>query len=488
MNYLQLRPNQQYKKMMQKIIKKIIFGIVVTIMFGGFASVAFAVSAVTPLVVQFVPNPLFVKANFLPLDETSGVVTITNNSGATQSIATEAINVLDNNNFGSLLHLKIVGSSGTLFDNTLANFLSTAGEVSLGTIGNGESKSFTYTISFINSSDNTYQGKTLGFDVCVGFQGGQTHCGDTVIGGEGGTGDGGTGGTGGGGGTITGTGGGGGGNGPIVPTTLIIFNEKASQITSGVGLSTGTALITWDTNLLATSQVVYGPNTTTYLFNINTLPAFGYPSYTGEDTTKVIFHSMLLTGLTAGQTYVYRVVSRASPPTISYEHEFTVPFPSQNEGGVGGAVFGIGRAEPLAESAGEGGVLGASTGPSANGNASSSGDVLGDSGIASTSGGNNLAAAITSGWGGLISTCSLIALLILLIGYLIWRFILRPRYEKKGLLEEKIGEKFSAFFGLFSALAIVVAFVLGQYCPIPIFLIALLISLGLYVYYKREMV
>jgi len=34
---------------------------------------------------------------------------------------------------------------------------------------------------------------------------------------------------------------------------------------------------------------------------------------------------VVLTGLVGGQTYVYRVVSRASPPTVSVEHTFTMP-------------------------------------------------------------------------------------------------------------------------------------------------------------------
>ena len=225
---------------MKKFIKKLILPIAVIIMLGGFASVAFAQ---IPLDVQFVPNPLFVKPNFLPLDETSGVVTVANNSGATQTILTEAINILDNNNFGGLLRLKIVGSDGTLFDNTLTNFFGTAGEVSLGTLSNGQSKTFTYTILFINSNDNSYQGKTLGFDVCVGFQGGQTSCGDTVIGDEEDT----NGGDNGGGTTILGSGGGGGGG----SRHLIIFNEKAIEVST-------TATITWETNLLSTSQVIYG--------------------------------------------------------------------------------------------------------------------------------------------------------------------------------------------------------------------------------------
>ena len=107
---------------MKNILKILLLPIAITAMLGGFAPSVFADSP--PFSVIFAPDPLFVQANFLPLDETSGVVTVTNNSGASQTILTEAINILDDDNFGSLLHLTIVGSSGTLFDNSLSNFLS----------------------------------------------------------------------------------------------------------------------------------------------------------------------------------------------------------------------------------------------------------------------------------------------------------------------------------------------------------------------------
>lgn len=288
--------------------KILILSIFTILIIGGFAPRVFADTP--PLSVQFVQDPLFDKPNFLPEDEASGTVTVTNNSGSSQTILTEANHVLDNDHFGNLLNLKIVGTSGTLFDNTLAYFLTTAGEYSLGTIANGETKTFTYTVTFINSSDNSYQGKTLGFDVCVGFQGGNaTNCGNTAIGNENG----------------------GGGGGSSGSTILIISNEQAINITNVDG--TGSATITWNTNKLATSQVIYGLAPGPYTLTL-TPPNYGYPFYTIEDETKVIDHSMFLTGLTSGATYVFRVVSKASPATVSYEHQFTIPMPAGEDNGL----------------------------------------------------------------------------------------------------------------------------------------------------------
>ena len=443
------------KNFTQKVMFFITSGVILPIAFitmlVGFANVAFAVDPPS-LIVVFDPDPLFDKPNFLPGDTASGEVIVTNNSGEEQDILTEAINVSDNNNLGSQLNIIIEDTGGPLYNDQLSDFLSTAGEVPLGTIASGASRIFTYTVSFIDSEDNSYQGKTLGFDVCVGFQGGQTRCGDTVIGGEDG---------GGGGGSISGSGSSG-------SVALTIFNEQALDI-SNVGAS-GSATITWDTNLLSTSQVVYGlasggPYTLTLV-----PPNFGYPSATIEDETKVTNHSVLLTSLTSGETYVYRVISRASPPTISPEHQFTVPSITS----------------PLAQ-AGVGAVLGASAGGTGNGEPEPAGNVLGETypDTEETSGlSENLAAIFASGFGDILSICTLIALLILLVIYLVWRFWLRRKYEKSGIPEEEILNRFYIFFSGSLLLAILVLVALGYYCPIPILVLIFVVSLYVYAYRK----
>ncbi len=271
--------------------------------FGLFTAFANAAS----LEVTFTPPTLFSEASFMPGDDASGVVTVTNNSGASQTVLTEAINITDGDNFGSMLQLVIKEGSNTLFNDSLATFFSTAGEVTLGSISNGESKTFDFDVSF-TGADNAYQEKSLGFDVCVGFQGGTTHCGDTVVGGE----DGDVGG----GGTITG----GGGGINFIPLTI------SSEQEQNINLILNQTTITWNTNKLATSQVVYGPDTSTYTLDLDA-PNFGYPFSTIEDPTKVFLHSVTLTGLSPGQTYVYRAVSRASPPTISAERRFSFSLP-----------------------------------------------------------------------------------------------------------------------------------------------------------------
>ena len=53
-------------------------------------------------------------------------------------------------------------------------------------------------------------------------------------------------------------------------------------------------------------------------------PNYGYLNSTDtfDSVSKVISHSVLLTGLSAGQTYYYRVISLASPTALSEEGTF----------------------------------------------------------------------------------------------------------------------------------------------------------------------
>ena len=394
-------------------------------MLGGFANVAFATPAPVsdPLDVTFVPKRLFDEPNFLPLDETSGTVTVKNNSLEEQHILTEAINVLDDDNFGSLLHLTIKEGIVILFNNTLANFFSTAGELPLGAVSAGESKTFTYTVSFIDSSNNLYQGKTLGFDVCVGFSGGTRHCGDTVAGGENDTDGGGETGNLPPGGVIHGSGGGG-------LITLTISNEQAENM-----LNETTATITWNTNILSTSQVIYGPVPISspsippypYSLDMNAVN-FGYPSGTTDDPIKVLHHSVLIAGLVPGQTYVYRVVSRASPPTISFEHTFTVPLTTSLLAQAGSNNFtGGDLSGNTSGNTDESGTEGSSTGLGSSGannslGTESSGQMSEENSTNSNNNQNLLALAFL-GMGNFLSSWKywLLLAIVLILFFIIWR-------------------------------------------------------------------
>lgn len=110
--------------------------------------------------------------------------------------------------------------------------------------------------------------------------------------------------------------GGGGGSGGSYQGLLI--SNDASPLVSGNDVT-----IMWNTSYYSTSQVIFGPESgAPYNLNIAS-PNFGYASSSPDFLNKVINHSVTIYGLPPGD-YLYRVVSHASPPTISFEHSFTV--------------------------------------------------------------------------------------------------------------------------------------------------------------------
>lgn len=366
---------------MKKFLKILIYIVGTIIILGGFYNTAFAV-APNPLTATFVPNPLFSVSNFMPGDNKEANITINNNTETSQSAYIEAINISNGDNLANQMNLKIFDGEIEIYDGNFGTFLNT-GPVLLSSINSLTSKNYNLRITFIESTDNDYQNKTLGFDICVGFSGGNQHCtGDTAVSEEEGS-------------ISSGGGSGSGGGSSGGSHRLVISSENASSILASDSVpDSGTATITWQTNIPATSQVIYGlASGAPYTLDLDVLPGLGYPLYNSENLTKTTNHLMLLTGLTLGETYVYRVVSRASPATVSYEHQFTVPISSENSNVITSGSLGI------IENQGE--ILGANS--------------------------KNLANVFSARWSGLFSWWWLWILLILLIVYFLWRFVFKNK-------------------------------------------------------------
>ena len=429
-------------------------------------SVAFAIPVYAQnLVVDFVPDPLFEQNNFLPEDTSEGTVTVTNNSGLTQTVLTESINGFDSGGLGDHLNLTIVGSdSTTYFDDPLGKFL-TNGEFLLGTLDNGESETYTFTVSFTNIDDNDFQEKSLGFDVCVGFEGSELNCGGTV-------------GTGGGGPSVK-IGSSGGGGGPIIDLIFLeVFDEEVTEINA----DDVAAVIEWDSNLLSTSQVIYGKESEgPYSLNLTVDPYFGYPLGTVEDPTKVTHHIVLLTGLEADEVYVYRVVSRSSPPTVGFQHVFAL----NEEGGlVGPSTSGTptGGEAPVNGGTDDGGqntgADGAGGSPEVQGSTGATIEVSQDS----TAEDSTRAAALglqilpdsLSDWLNCIGIF-LIFVVIIYVAWILWRNRNRSNYT-----EDELKERRNLFFLIGSLIAIFIAYLLGWGCTIIPLAVLAVISLILY--------
>src|SRR6266849_4718948 len=98
-----------------------------------------------------------------------------------------------------------------------------------------------------------------------------------------------------------------------VPIFVTVNNDVRPLVISIVadGTSVSSATITWTTNKASTSQVEYGMTTT-------------YASVTPLDGTLVTVHSQILSGLTAGTVYHYRVKSKDAASHSVTSTDFTL--------------------------------------------------------------------------------------------------------------------------------------------------------------------
>jgi len=288
---------------MKKLCNILLLPIIIALAIGGFVEQAHAQVSAT---VAFEQTPLFSNVNFVPGDSVSKWIKVNNTTADSHRVILRAINVTNTGNLKDVIGLVIKQGDTVLYDATFADLFSRS-EIVLPRVPAGSSTQFDLIATFKTTAGNDYQHSTMGFNLQIGFEDTGEMTNDTVaVGGQ----QGGSGG-----------GSGGGSNGPIVvgQKNLIISSELAN---SSPEPQPGVLFITWTTNIPSTSQVVYGlASDGPYTLNL-TLANFGYPSGTIEDTTKVTAHSVQLTGLVSNQLYSYRVVSRASPPTISTEYSF----------------------------------------------------------------------------------------------------------------------------------------------------------------------
>lgn len=284
---------------MNKIIKTILI-ISLVIFNAGFSFTPSAVAQNDNLVVEFQATPLFNETNFVPGEDVTRWVKVTNNSSQTQKIAVEAINENDPDNLGSRLNLVIKEGDQIRYNDILADFFS-AGEVYLSDLaGNGSKTQYDFTVTFDSGAGNPFEGKILSFDLLVGFQGTEGGLPPAPPGGDGG--------------------GGGGG----LPPGLSILDESVRVTEIG---ETSVTII-WTTSYFSTSQVIYGTGAEAHTLdlsdNTGTPPKYGYAHTTPEYniSPKVTAHVVTITGLTPATTYYFRAVSHASL-AISQQFNFT---------------------------------------------------------------------------------------------------------------------------------------------------------------------
>ncbi len=282
---------------MKKIFKTIYLTILTAmIVAGNLLTVDSALAQdANDLVVVFEQTPLFgnEEDNFMPGQNVTRWVKVTNNSGEDQEIGVNITNHSDCSGICLSDELNLIISekdnpNNPLYIGSLNSFYK-AGEIYLSNLPDKDTNQYDFSVTFTPEAGNDYQGLETNFDFEIGFWG-ESISSEMPPGGSGGV-------------SIAG---------------LIIFNEEVFEI------GTNNATIIWDTNEKATSRVIYS-SSDEIEFDWKKPPNYGYSNSTPEynNNPKVISHSVLISGLTSGATYHYRCVSHASPPTISREYTFT---------------------------------------------------------------------------------------------------------------------------------------------------------------------
>lgn len=287
-----------------------------------------SVAAQATLEVDYEERPLFLDADVKPGDSTTRTVTVTNNGELPEAVYMNFINEFDTG-LAEVMELAVTYDGTSYFDDVFTEAFATS-PVGLGTLSPGDTQTYTFTASLDTSVGNDYQESRLGFDLVIGFAGGEqvTDSPDRQpLARGGGTASRGSG--------------------------LVLRNEAAS-------VEGDSATITWDTNRDATSYVVCGL-LDSGTFTLTELPPyFGYQFTFAEEETLRSSHSLTQVGLDAGE-YECRPASRRStddPFTIGRAVTFTIGEPP--EGQVGGEATGPQTPAPLPQQPPSGSVLGLS--------------------------------------------------------------------------------------------------------------------------------
>jgi len=280
---------------MTKIFKRkfVLLNLAVIITAAVFAFNPLSASAENIADFIFQSTPLFgdADANIMPGDSVTKWVKVTNLINDNLIITTNAATSSNTDGLGDRMNLTIKKGSDIYFNNTMTAFFA-AGVVNLGSLAAYQTGRYDYTVSFDNATGNNFQNKTLSFDISVSAQASET------VGGE----------------TPTPPGGTSGGGGYNI-TDLILTNINATLTTNTTAAS---ITVTWLTNKLATSRVIYDTVPHPDL-SLALPPNYGYAFSTIQDPTKVTGHSVTIPGLLLGTTYYLRPLSAASPEKYGAE-------------------------------------------------------------------------------------------------------------------------------------------------------------------------
>ena len=137
---------------------------------GGILLLSPVITQAKDLEADFEYDPLFKEANFLPGDSVSRYIIITNKTTSVLKIATKADQWVDSDGLGDMLNIEIKQGSVSYYNDTLSNFFNICMVILTDLAGSGTKVQYDYIISFDSAAGNTYQGKSLRFDILIGYE------------------------------------------------------------------------------------------------------------------------------------------------------------------------------------------------------------------------------------------------------------------------------------------------------------------------------
>lgn len=245
---------------MMTFSKKLIF--VITL--GFFSLVGQAQAA--GLGVVFEATPLFSEAKIMPGDSVARTITVTNSNVEAEDIEIEAINVFSSG-LASVISLSVTAPGDSYFSGSLEDFF-TSSPLALGSLSGGSSRTYTFTASLPAGTGNALMLKNVGFDLVIGFVGGEQ-----VIDNPG----------------VRRSGGGGSGGIP----KLRLYNEQVAD----VSVASSSAVVSWNSNLPSSSYLVCGKVSEGPFVLSAVAPLFGYQFAVPEVDTKIKNHSLVVSDL-----------------------------------------------------------------------------------------------------------------------------------------------------------------------------------------------
>jgi len=139
------------------------------------------------LVVDFETTPLFKEGNFLPGNDVSRRVTVTNNDTADHPIDMKFYGVSDPDGLASQFTFTVKNGAVTVYGGKLSDAMA-ANEIrlsnSLPFVSGSNTVNYDFIVAFDGAGGNDYQGKTMRFNFCVGFHGDKNCIGDDAGGGS----------------------------------------------------------------------------------------------------------------------------------------------------------------------------------------------------------------------------------------------------------------------------------------------------------------